>query len=164
MRKSQDTFIKPIIFLILISTIFLSCEIKNNQKEDTAKEEKILRERMNAFNQAFKESDVEKLESMITDRYLHTNGNSKSIDKSTWVSYLRKRSKEMEAGNLIVDTYEMKETEIQMYKDMAIITAKIITSSIQNGEPQENEFRVTNIWVQEEGNWKRAGFHDGKIK
>lgn len=152
------------LFLILIPFMYLNCTHKDHQKENSVKEEKILLERINDFNQAFKENDVERLESMITDSYLHTNGNSKSIDKSSWVQYLNKRKKDIETGDLIVDSYEMEETEIRLYGNVAILTAKVIVVSTRSGDPQKNEFRVTNVWVNEAGNWKRAGFHDGKIK
>ena len=47
---------------------------------------------------------------------------------------------------------------------MAIVTAKISFSTIKLGEQKENEFRITNVQVKEEGTWKRAGFHDTRIK
>ncbi len=127
-------------------------------------EETILLETITVFNQAFKESNVAKLESMIVDRYIHTNSTSKPIDKDTWLAYLHKRKEEIETGNLIVHTYDMQETNIQLYDTMAIVSAKISTSNTRNGNLNENEYRVTNIWVKEANSWKRAGFHDGKIK
>ncbi len=127
-------------------------------------EEHILWQKIDTFNQAFKEGDIEELKSMITENYLHTNSTSKPIDKNTWIAYLAKRKKDIASGNLVVHRYEMQEKFMRLYDDMAIISAKIITSSSRDGNLVENQFRVTNIWVKEENNWKRAGFHDGKIK
>ena len=67
-------------------------------------------------------------------------------------------------GSLIVNHYEMNETEVEIYDDMAIVTAKISFSTIRFEEQKENEFRITNVWVKEEVVWKRAGFHDTRIK
>ncbi len=149
-------------FFILISTVFLSCS--SNTNKSSVNDEQKLWETITEFNQAFKNSNVEKLETMITDNYVHTNGNSKSIHKNTWITYLHKRNKDIENGNLIVNAYEMSEETVQFYDNVAIVTAKILVSNTKQGNIQENGFRVTNIWVLENDNWKRAGFHDGKIK
>ncbi len=69
---------------------------------------------------------------MITDNYVHTNGNSKSIAKVDWIAYLKRRKVALANGDLIVEDYKMDETEIQFYDDMAIITAKISFSSNSN--------------------------------
>ncbi len=153
----KHLFIQAITFLIFL---FGSIEMMTAQE----KEEKTLLKAIETFNQAFKEGNIEKLQSMITERYQHTNGSSKSIHRDTWLSYLRKRKKEIETGTLVMHTYTMTETEVQMYDDIAIVTAKITTTSTKSGELQENEYRVTNIWVRENNLWKRAAFHDGKIK
>ena len=58
----------------------------------------------------------------------------------------------------------MDQTTIQFYESTAIVTARIIVTSYKLEEQQENEYRITNIWVKENGDWKRAGFHDGKIR
>ncbi len=146
-------------------SIFLVLMIGNVQLVTSQeKEEKILLKSIENFNLAFKKGDVEKLESMITDQYVHTNGNSKSIDKNTWITYLYKRKKEIENKDLIVNSYEMRETEIQLHNNTAIVTGKIVVSNTKNDELIENQYRVTNIWVYKNNQWKRAAFHDGKIK
>ncbi|MFY0602680.1 MAG: nuclear transport factor 2 family protein [Flavobacteriaceae bacterium] len=119
---------------------------------------------MNEFNKAFKDGNVIILESMITENYTHTNGNSKSIGKKEWINYLRKREKEIKSGNLEVIEYKMNEMEIELFENIAIVTGKIIVSNKEKGEIKKSEYRITNIWVDENGNWKRAGFHDGKIE
>ena len=73
------------LIILLVIFIFSNCsnkdEIKSNETKDKAK----LLETITEFNTAFKECDIPKLESMITDNYQHTNGNSKSIGKNEWV-------------------------------------------------------------------------------
>ncbi|WP_109436953.1 MULTISPECIES: nuclear transport factor 2 family protein [Aquimarina] len=151
-----------ISFFTLILTVLLSCS--SNTNKPSVNDEQKLWETIAEFNQAFKNSNVEKLKAMITDNYIHTNGSSESINKNTWVNYLHKRNKDIENGDLIVNAYEMSEETVQFYDNVAIVTAKILVSNTRQGNLQENGFRVTNIWVRENGNWKRAGFHDGKIK
>ncbi|GAA4274830.1 nuclear transport factor 2 family protein [Aquimarina gracilis] len=144
---------------IIIITILLVSQFVNSQEE-----KKDVLETIEEFNTAFKEGNVDKLSSMITKDYIHTNSNAKPIDKETWLAYLKKRKEEIDTQKLEVHSYEMNETKIQQYDNMVIVSAKITTSSTKNGILTTNEYRVTNIWVLEDGAWKRAGFHDGKIK
>ncbi len=152
------------LFLLFLSLHIWSCSDVVKSKQNSTDDKKMLLEIIDNFNSAFKEGDANKLASMIAESYLHTNSNSKPIDKKTWVDFIKKREEEIKKGDLIVHSYEMNETEVQLYEKTAIITAKIIVSSTRNGERKENEYRVTNIWIKENGTWKRSGFHDAKIK
>ena len=164
MSQKTDLYIKSLhIPFVLFFIVFLGCKTETGHQQNSSEEEKTLLKSVEEFNLAFKECDIEKLKTLITENYLHTNGTSKSIKRNAWLGYLEKRKLEINNGNLVVNTYDMKEVEIELYDDAAIVTGKIVTSSTKSGEYQENEFRITNIWVKEEGNWKRAGFHDGKI-
>ncbi|WP_163418495.1 nuclear transport factor 2 family protein [Flagellimonas sp. HSM57] len=116
------------------------------------------------FNTAFANSELPTLDAMVTENYVHTNGNSKAIDKTSWFNYLKSRNQEIESGMLKMEGYNMDELHIELHNQTAITTAKISTSIIKNGVITENEYRVTNIWVYEDDVWKRAAFHDTKIK
>ncbi len=101
---------------------------------------------------------------MITDNYKHTNGNSKVIDKTAWVAYLKKRKHNIISGALTVTSYKMDQMKVTLHNNTAIVTGRIQVSETQSGEHREKSFRVTHVWVNEVGNWKRAGFHDTKIQ
>ncbi|MEM7104485.1 MAG: nuclear transport factor 2 family protein [Bacteroidota bacterium] len=116
------------------------------------------------FNVAFKDSDLAMLDSLTTPNYIHTNGNSRAIRKADWFNYLEKRQSQLSDSTLVVKNYSMDEVRTEIYKDAAIVTAKISVDSDKEGNNSENKYRVTNFWVRENGQWKRAGFHDGKIK
>ena len=152
-----------VLFFLLVM-LFQSCSTGTKENLCSDQEKEKLLTRVEQFNSAFRNGEAEKLKSMITKNYIHTNGKSKAIRKYDWVSYLQKRKEEISSGDLIVSNYLMDETEMEIYGDMAIVTAKISFSSVRAHEQKENEFRITNIWVQERGIWKRAGFHDTRIE
>lgn len=139
-----------------------ACENQSQKLEAEQKEELITA--IDRFNLAFANSEISVLESMVTNNYSHTNGTYEAIDKESWFQYLNKRDKEIEAGILTINSYEMKQLKVEFHDNTAIATAKVITSITKNGELSKNEYRVTNTWVYENGAWKRAGFHDGKIQ
>ncbi|MEL6143324.1 MAG: hypothetical protein AAFU67_17105, partial [Bacteroidota bacterium] len=59
---------------------------------------------------------------------------------------------------------DMEEMKISMHVNSAILTAVVLVDSSKGGESFKNKYRVTNFWIFEEGSWRRAGFHDGKIE
>ncbi|KAA3635598.1 MAG: nuclear transport factor 2 family protein [Bacteroidetes bacterium] len=153
------------LVLIAITAIsFTNCSPEKQQQILSEADKEALVETLEKFNQAFRDGNTALLQSMITDNYIHTNGNSKSIGKDTWLNYLRKREKDIQTGNLEVLNYTMEDLEITYHNNVAIATGKILVSSKRQNEVVDNEYRITNIWVFESGLWKRAGFHDGKIK
>ena len=147
---------------VLLLLIILTSQIST--QSNISDEKSILQEKLDEFNTAFKYCDIDKLTSLTTENYLHTNGSSRPINKAIWLDYLNNRKKEIESGELKISRYEMQDTQIEIYNNIGIITAKIIVESIQSGVNRLNEYRVTNIWIKEDGIWKRAGFHDGEIK
>ena len=109
-----------ILIIALVSFLFLSGCTK------TEKDQKMeLLEVIAQFNSAFQNGDVATLESMITEDYSHTNGNAKVIGKKAWLKYLKKRSKNIQAGKIKVLDYAMDELTVQMLENTAIVTAKI---------------------------------------
>ena len=154
---------KSILYLVL-SLVLLSCVDRTGNIVPNKSKKEALLTSIEKFNTAFKEGDIDVLESMITQNYLHTNGNSKVIRKKDWLGYLNKRSQDIGSGKLEVIKYNMDETAIEFHRNTAIVTGKVSVSTLADGQTQSSQFRVTNIWVLEDGNWKRAGFHDGKIQ
>ena len=149
---------------ILPFLLITACSTPTDTKVNSDAEKDILLTRIEQFNTAFETGDVKTLESMITDKYVHTNSSAKAIGRDQWVDYLQRRKKDLDSGDLIVGNYALEETEVEIYGDMAILTGKISFSSERSGEQKENEIRITNVWVKEDGAWKRAGFHDTRIR
>ena len=98
------------LILVLLSTFLQACIGKTTTEESNPPS---LETALTEFNAAFQNGDVAKLSSMITDEYIHTNGTVKAIDKTTWLNYLTKRSKELSNGKLTVSSYKMEEKEIK---------------------------------------------------
>ena len=149
------------ILLLPVSLLLLQC----TQSFDAGQEEADLRQAITNFNEAFKAGNLTTLDAMVVDNYVHTNGTSKSFGKGAWFNYLESRSQDINDGTLEVRHYEMLDAEIEFFtSDAAILTARILAASRRDSVTTENEYRVTNLWVKDAGAWKRAAFHDGKIR
>lgn len=156
-----------IIFVgyIIIIFHFFSCSIRNNNSITLDKKSKAaLPTSINKFNTAFQKGDVPILEAMITSDYIHTNSNSKAIGKENWLNYLHKRATQIQSGYIQVLSYKMDETKTIFHGNTAIVTGKVTVTTKKDSTITENSYRVTNIWIYESEKWKRAAFHDGKIK
>lgn len=155
-------FIRIAILSIIVFNLY-HCTDKEPQDKKLKTDKEALLTAIGTFNTAFREGDLTVLASMITEDYIHTNGNSRAIGKEDWIAYLRKRKRDIESGKLAVIEYNMEETDIVFYGNTAIVTAKIVVATQRQDVLQKNAYRVTNVWITESGHWKRAGFHDTKI-
>ncbi len=149
---------KRALLPLVIATV-LSC----SQKQDTASQETLVLAVKN-FNEAFERGDVERLDQLITENYVHTNGSWKAFGKNEWLEYMRKRRARIDSGELQLSTYRMDDLNIEMHKTSAFVTGKIVMEGTENGESFKKEIRVSNFWVNKDGQWKRAGFHDTRIE
>ena len=143
------------VLTLLVGALLLGC----SDHRPTALEAQLAE-----FNEAFRIGDIEKLSSMITPNYVHTNSSWKSFGKEKWLGYMEDRSEKLASGHLTVDHYEMDEVAITYYDASALVTGKITVQGIEAGVPYAKSFRVTNLWVLQKGQWLRAGFHDTLIQ
>lgn len=137
--------------------LFGCSKTEENQKAE-------LLEAIAEFNIAFQNADVPTLESMITENYIHTNGTSKAIQKEDWLNYLMKRRQQISTGSITPKSYSMDEMMVHFYGNTALVTAKIESQTEIQDSLHVNAYRITNVWIKEKDEWKRAGFHDGKIQ
>lgn len=149
---------KRALFLLVIATV-ISC----SQKQEFVSQED-LEIAIQSFNEAFEKGEVEKLDELITENYSHTNGSWKAFGKKEWLDYMTKRKARIDNGELKLSIYRMDDLAIEMHTTSAFITGKIVIEGVENGEPFTREIRVSNFWVNEGGQWKRAGFHDTRIE
>lgn len=147
----------------VLSTIFIllmlaSCSTANeNYREQLAPT-------VEKFNEAYVQGDTLLLANMITENYVHTNSSWKSFGKEKWLSYMKNRREKLDDGTIEMIAYTMDEYAVEFFEHTAIVTARINNKGIEDGMPYEKSFRVTNLWIYKDGNWKRAAFHDTSIE
>lgn len=123
-----------------------------------------IRQALEAFSKAFVIADTAQLSKMLTENYLHSNNGAAPIGKSAWLQYIQSRKKALEKNTLHINDYQNEEVVIKIYNNTAIINGLNIAEGIENGKQFETKIRFTHTWVQEDGIWKRASFHDSVIE
>lgn len=127
--------------------------------------EKEVNKAIKVFNKAFAQADIATLNKHLTEQYIHSNSGSTLIYKKGWLNYIKKRRKQLDTGVLKVTSYQMSELIIKVYHQHSAIANALITSSgVNKGKPFTSKIRVTQVWIKEQGIWKRAAFHDSKLK
>ncbi len=119
---------------------------------------------MEAFNKAYAQADVAALDKMLTTGYLHTNGSQPPAAKEAWLDYVETRRLALEKADLAIDSYQMLDIQARMHGPAAVVCGRVRVNGLNEDGPFEREYRVTHLWAFENGLWKRAAFHDGRIK
>ena len=122
-----------------------------------------LPEAIQAFDQAFLEADAEVLTMMLPENYVHTNAHSAPFGRESWLNYIQSRKGELESGTLRVNQYEVLAEDIRYHGQTAIVIRRLRSSGIRKGEDFDRTYQITNLWVIEDGRWKRAAFHDTSV-
>ncbi|WP_422862052.1 nuclear transport factor 2 family protein [Flagellimonas sp. W118] len=146
------------LIIIVLGLCLANCQTKRSSEPEK------LAISIEKFNTAFAEGNLEVLDAMTTENYLHTNSSSRVIGKTDWFNYLKKRNKDLKSGAIEVLQYELDETKIEHHGNSALVTGRVTVVARDSMGTKKNQYRITNIWVYENGTWKRAGFHDGRIE
>lgn len=113
-----------------------------------------------AFAEAFRSGDYETVEAHIADRYVHVNSGGAPYDREQWLSWYEGYAAEITDGDHVFDSYAIKSLDIARHDDAAYVTGVVRAEGERFGEPFSQRIRFTNLWIVEDGRWKRAGFHD----
>nr|WP_298794055.1 nuclear transport factor 2 family protein [uncultured Allomuricauda sp.] len=146
------------LIIIVLGLCLANCQTKRSSEPEK------LAISIEKFNTAFAEGNLEVLYAMTTENYLHTNSSSRVIGKTDWFNYLKKRNKDLKSGAIEVLEYQLDETKIEHHDNTAIVTGKVRVVIQDSTGTKISQYRITNIWVYEDGTWKRAGFHDGRME
>ena len=119
---------------------------------------------LDAFSRAYRDADAGRLSAMLTDRYVHSNSGGPVIRKPAWLDYVRSRRKLLDEGALVVSEYENENVVIETYGDAAVVHGLNVSKGTDKGKPFAKRIVFTHTWVRDGGTWKRASFHDSKVK
>jgi len=124
-----------------------------------AKQQRLV-ERITQFSQAFAESDVATLDSLLAPNYLHTNDKAAPLDRAAWLASMERRRADLESGALVVTEFTTSDTRLEVDGNSAVATGL----SVMRGKRGDFEFglriRFTNVWAHNGEDWYRVAFHD----
>ncbi|MDW3191724.1 MAG: nuclear transport factor 2 family protein [Cytophagales bacterium] len=154
-----------LFFIFTISIITLPTMAQDLTADEEIEEKTIsLLRTIDLFNLYFKKADANQLDPLLADRYMHTNGSSAPYTKKVWLNYIRSRKTKLDTKALVITEYGMTDITLTFYDQVALVNGVVFSKGEENEVPFDKKFRVTHLWVMENDQWKRAGFHDGNIE
>lgn len=146
--------------MIIVAFIFFMLSHERLSAEETKKEAELHRA-VAEFSQAFVKADESRLGELLTENYLHINGNSGTVlDRNQWLSWIKTRKRQLEDGDLVVIDYRIEELKVVLHGETAVVTGLVSSSGIRSGVKFSSRIRFSNTWVLHDGRWRRAAFHD----
>jgi len=115
------------------------------------------------IGQAYRDANVEALERLVTDDYVHTNSTFAAIGRDAWLGWVVSRRQALEAGTLRVVEYENDDLKVVRRGETAIVTGLNRTIAEADGERTVSRVRFTMVFVRVDGVWKRAAFQDCRL-
>jgi ketosteroid isomerase-like protein len=106
-----------------------------------------LSESVKDFGEAWAESDVERLRSMLAPGYIHSDFQGRVFRRDEWLAYAGSQGH----GSAIT----FRDLEIVEYGSVGLVNG---ANDIAGGSMGQSTIRFTQVWAQIEGEWKRLAF------
>lgn len=107
---------------------------------------------------AYVAADTNRLDQLLSQGHIHNNIFGSSMDKNTFL-------KDIQSGELKFISYDIPQMDVKVIDDNVCLTTGIIRAQVnRGGQDIEGRFRFTRIFVNENGEWKVALFHNTVIQ
>jgi uncharacterized protein (TIGR02246 family) len=120
------------------------------------------------------EGDSEKVSSLMTDDYVHTDISGHVQDKQTWLrEYFKPLAELIKAGKFRWEVYDRKELQFRVYGDTVVVLGDLqAKGSGAKWVPQSHTWaadpsatfsgtlRFTHVYVKRNGRWLLAALHN----
>ncbi len=139
---------------LLVLTLFLGFGAAAMAQTDSQQVEKLVRQ----FGQAWLEADVSTLDRLLAREYTHTDVTGRVLHRADWLADAANAQKWLRApeGNR-KPSIEFEDVAVKMIGDSAVITGGNVIHSA-NPQAAPIKLRFTQVWIKEDGNWKRCFF------
>ena len=106
----------------------------------------------NAWATAELRGDVAFLESTLADDFIGIGPLGFMLTKQEWLA--RHRS-----GDMQYDSFNLDEVNVRAYNDAAVLIARQAQDASYRGNSINAQFRITLVFVEQQGQWKLASLH-----
>jgi ketosteroid isomerase-like protein len=65
----------------------------------------------------------------------------------------------LRSGRMRFDRYDTSEIRIRLYDKAAIVTGRLQRTRTMNGQPVNDDWRFTKVYIGASGQWRLASFH-----
>jgi hypothetical protein len=108
------------------------------------------------FAHAQEAGDLEALESLLTDDFKLVGPLGFVLDKHQWLGQYR-------SGALKIHSVRWEDVDVRDYANVAVAIGRYAQQAEYQGNPVPGLFRVTQIAVEQDGEWRIGGLHFSPI-
>ncbi|GAA5513065.1 hypothetical protein Dcar01_01791 [Deinococcus carri] len=102
------------------------------------------------WTEAERHGDTATLSTLLTDDFVNIGPAGFLLDKTQWLE-------RYQSGNFQYTALAWQEPQVRVYGDAAIVTGTQVQEATYQGQPSNGQFRGTQVYVRQGGQWKLAG-------
>jgi len=108
----------------------------------------------NKWNTAYKQGDVQTMNSLLADDFIITVEDGTTYSKSGYIAL---------NGNASVRVVisEMSDLKVRMHGNTTVVTGAYHEQGLSNGKPYDYHDRFTDVWMSINGKWQVIASHYG---
>jgi uncharacterized protein (TIGR02246 family) len=147
-----NTSFRLLLLLVLSVSVRVSAQ---EASPDRAKAEQEVRQLERAWLDAYEKFDAEAMDRIVAEDFAITFPNGKMQTKEQLMKMLRgPKPPGAAAGRIFTE-----DTQTRVYGDTVILRGRVIQESQRDGQPQREESRYTDVYVQTNGRWQVVASH-----
>jgi ketosteroid isomerase-like protein len=98
------------------------------------------------------QSDTAFLEQCLADDFVGVGPLGFLLNKQQWLA-------RHQSGDMKYSVHTLDEVRVRAYTEAAIVVGRLTQEATFRGNPMNAQMRVTLVFVQQQGQWRLAGFH-----
>jgi ketosteroid isomerase-like protein len=129
---------------------------KNASPGGPPKVEQELQALEQAWADAVKHQDVEKIARMQAEEYVFTDPAGQVWTKARELDTIK-------AGDLVIDSFELSDVKVRLYDNTAVVTLSIVWHGQFRGNDISGPQRMTDVFVKRNGRWQCVASQSTRI-
>ena len=104
------------------------------------------------WNEVYKRGDIASMNSLLSDDFIITVEDGSTFSKTGFIAH---------NGNstVHVEISEMSDLQVRMHGNTAVVTGAYHEKGTDKGKAYEYRDRLTDIWMNYNGNWRLVAWH-----
>jgi ketosteroid isomerase-like protein len=141
--------VKLFAFVTIVTVVLVSGlpAVGEGQSSSRHTAEQQIRALTNELVQADLKTDTAFLDKHLSEDYTIVHGDGKKLTKAQEIESFKTADRHY-------DSFDIREEEIRVYGDTAIVRMLVSLKGTVNGKPFSGDVRTIRIWVKQDGNWR----------
>ena len=91
--------------------------------------------------------DTTFLERILSDDFVGIGPLGFMLTRQEWLA-------RHQSGDLKYESFNLDEVKVRVYNDAAVLTGRQVQNAAYRGNPIQGQFRITLVFVQQQGQWR----------